>query len=145
MSQNRLLRTIKKFDNFVDTYRVLILFGVCAASTVTDFRFGLFLFFFILAALIFIGSIKAAYRVSEKLIATKLPEYAQKPFQEAVAGTLFLGTCAIIGMILRGDTWLASLASDNFLEGAGIGFIDPTIAFICIIGIWTFTILRIMR
>ena len=84
-------------------------------------------------------------RITRKFIPKRISDEVQEEIQGAIGGTLFLGGCAVIGIVLRGKNAVSDFAIENKPDGVSVGFIDPTFAVVCIVLVWAYAAYRIVR
>ncbi|MES2914864.1 MAG: hypothetical protein V4753_07070 [Pseudomonadota bacterium] len=100
---------------------------------------------FMLCFWIFVGAISLILWATRNLLPQSISDEHKAEIRQLVGGTLFLGGSALIGMVLRGDNAVSQFVARKVPEGFSIGFIDPTFAVLCIVGIWIYTAYRLRK
>jgi hypothetical protein len=100
---------------------------------------------FMLCVWMFLGAIGFILWATRNLLPQSLSDEHKAEIRSSVGGTLFLGGCAFIGMVLRGENAVSGFVERKVPEGFNIAFIDPTFAVACIVGIWIYTGYRLLK
>ena len=137
----------KKIDRFAEKYKLwlvipLVISGLMALKN-PQVGFGFFLFFVI--AWLFVWSIGKMLNFFNRLLPMSLTHDQHKAIGEAAGATLFLGGCAIIGIVLRSDNFVSDWLEDKMPGGMSLGFIDPVFAAVVLLCIWVYTGYRVSR
>lgn len=120
----------EKIDRLGEKYKLWLVIPLVtsALTAIANFRAGISLFTFFVSCWIFIHILRKILKVTEKLLPNRFSPGQRKTLQEAGLATLFLGGCALIGVVLRGDNLLSNLVAKNTPGGMSLSFIDPTFA-----------------
>ncbi|WP_415401364.1 hypothetical protein [Tateyamaria sp. SN3-11] len=105
--------------------------------------FGFFLFF--VSVWLFAWSIGKILSAFSRLLPKPLTPDQHKAIGEAAGATLFLGGCAIIGIVLKNDNFLSNWLEAKMPGGMSLGFIDPVFAAVVLLCIWAYTAYRVSR
>ena len=136
-----------KFDRFAKKYKLwlvipLVISGLMALKN-PNVGFGLFLFFVVVW--FFALSIRKLLNAFSGLLPKSLTQDQHKAIGEAAGATLFLGGCAIIGIVLRNDNFVSDWLEEQMPGGMGLGSIDPVFASVALLCIWVYTGYRVSR
>ena len=137
----------ERIDGFAEKYKLwlvipLVISGLLALKNLNA---GLSLLSFFVAVWLFVWTIGKILNAFGKLLPKSLSQDQRKAIHEAGGATLFLGGCAIIGIILRNDNFLSDGLKEKAPEGVNIGFIDPTFAAFVLLCFWIYTGYRVSR
>ena len=137
----------EKIDRFAEKYKLwlvipLVISGLMALKN-PYVGFGFFLFFVFIW--LFVGSVGKTLNVISGLLPKPLTQDQHKAIVEASGATLFLGGCAIIGIILRNDNFVSDWLEEKMPGGMSLGFIDPVFATVVLLCIWVYTGYRVSR
>lgn len=134
-------------DRFDKRYRLrlVIPLTIVAALAVWSppaaITFGIFiLFFWVLVAII-----RLMRPLTQAILPKRLLPETKRQIQGSITVTLFLGGCALAGIVLRGENAVAEFAGDSVPGRFTASFIDPMFALLCIIGIWLYTAFRFRK
>lgn len=98
------------------------------------------LFFWVLAAII-----RSMHPLTQAILHKRLLPETKQDIQRSVTISLFLGGCALAGIVLRGENAVSEFVTNSLPGGFPASFIDPTFALVCIIGVWLYAAFRIRR
>ena len=134
-------------DRFGRKYRLsllitlTILAALAAWSWSAAINFMIFiLFFWVLAAMI-----RLMHPLMQAALPGRLLPETKREIQGSISITLFLGGCALAGIILRGENAVSEFVINTVPGGFPASFIDPTFFLVCIIGIWLYTAFRLRK
>jgi len=135
------INQLKKIDRFAEKYKlwlvvpIVIVVGIAFKSF--DAALGFAIFFMVLWC---IGGLMSFVGwLLEKTLLRTAPLEIRQEVQSSIGVSVFLGACAILGMVLRGENMISSMIAQHAPQGLSLSFIDPTFAAVCIIGIWIYT------
>jgi uncharacterized membrane protein len=134
-------------DRFGRKYRLSLLITLTIAAALAVWsrpaaiNFVIFIvFFWVLAAIIWL-----MHPVTQVILPKRLLPEKKRVIQGSITITMFLGGCALAGMVLRGENAVSKFVTNSVPGGFPASFIDPTFALVCIIGIWLYTAFRIRK
>ena len=147
MSDRKSDQLDEKIDGFAEKFKLwlvipLVISGLLALKNLSA-GFSLLLFF--VAVWIFSWAIGKILSAFGKLLPNALSQDQHKAILEAGGATLFLGGCAIIGMVLRNENFVSDWLEEKAPHGMSLGFIDPTFAAVVLLCIWIYTGYRVSR
>lgn len=147
MSDRKSDKSGERIDGFAEKYKLwfvipLVISGLLALKNLNA---GLSFLLFFVAVWLFVWTIEKILSAFGKLLPKALSQDQSKAVHEAGGATLFLGGCAVIGIILRNDNSLSAWLKEKVPEGMNIGFIDPTFAGFVLLCIWIYTGYRVSR
>jgi len=137
----------EKIDRFGEKYKLwlvipLVISGLIALKNpYAGFGFLLFL----VSVWLFVWSIGKILNAFGRLLPKSLTQDQNEAIGEAAFATLFLGGCAIIGIVLRADNFVSDWLEEKMPGGMSLGFIDPVFAVVVLLCIWVYTGYRVGR
>ncbi len=147
MSEDRGERTSARIDEFGRKYRlwfvIPLVIAVCLALWSRSAAIGFVIVMLCFWA--FLGVIGLVLLVTGRLLPQSMSAKHKQELQQSIGITLFLGGCAGIGIILRGENSVSEFVERKVPEGFNVAFIDPTFAVVCIVGIWIYTGYRLRK
>ncbi|WP_298974338.1 hypothetical protein [uncultured Roseobacter sp.] len=134
----------ERINRFADKYKLWLFIPVliCAGIATVNFYHAMVFLAFFVAVWIFVAAIGQLLSIVEKLAPERLSQFQLKAVKEAGAATLFLGSFATVGAVLRGESPVADAIAAVIPNGFGFSFIDPVFATVIIFGIWIYAWLR---
>jgi hypothetical protein len=136
-----------RIDEFGRRYRLWFVMPLLIAAAMAFWNRNAALGFvtFMLCVWMFVGAIGLILRATRNLLPQSLSDEHKAEIRNSVGGTLFLGGCALIGMVLRGENAVSEFVERKVPEGFSVAFIDPTFAVVCIVGVWVYTGYRLRK
>ncbi len=134
-------------DRFGRTYRLsfVITLTVAAALAVWSRQAGINFVIFILLFLVLAAITRLMHPLTQAVLPKSLLPETKREIQGCITITLFLGGCALAGMVLRGENAVSHFVTQSMPGGFPASFIDPRFALVCIVGAWFYTAIRIRR
>lgn len=147
MSPKRAVQTSAAIDRIGQKYRLWLSIPliIAAALAVWSRAAALTFLIFMLFCWLFLGAIGLLLRAARILLPESLSHEHRAEIEQSMGITLFLGGCALAGMVLHSENTLSELVARSLPTGFHVSLIDPTFAVVCIIGIWLYTAYRIRR
>ena len=141
---NRIGARIEEFGRRYQLWFVIpLLIAVALAFWNRNAAIGFVIF--MLCVWIFVGAIGLILWATRNLLPQSFSEEHKAEFRGSIGGTLFLGGCALIGMVLRGENAVSEFVERKLPEGFSVAFIDPTFVVLCIVGIWIYKAYRLRK
>ena len=136
-----------RIDEFGRRYRLWFVIPLLIAAAMAFWNRNAALGFvtFMLWVWLFVGAIGLILWATRNLLPQGLSDEHKAEIRSSVGGTLFLGGCALIGMVLRGENAVSEFVERKVPEGFSVAFIDPTFAVACIVGVWVYTGYRLRK
>jgi hypothetical protein len=136
-----------RIDEFGRRYRLWFVIPLLIAIALALWNRNAALGFvvFMLCIWMFVGAIGFILWATRNLLPQSLSDEHKAEIRRSVGCTLFLGGCALIGMVLRGKNAVSDFVERKVPEGFNVAFIDPTFAVVCIAGIWIYTGYRLRK
>lgn len=147
MSLKRADQPKDAFDRFGQKYRLwfAIPLMIAAMTSLWSPKNALVFLIFMLSFWILVGAIGLIVRAAQVILPKNLSPEDQVEIRKSIGITLFLGSLALAGMVLRGQNAISEIVANFLPAGTSVGFIHPTFALVCIIGNWFYTAYRIRR
>jgi hypothetical protein len=145
LSDNKADEISEKIDRFGERYKLWLVIPlmICGLLAIKSLHAGIGLLLFFVTIWLFTLVIGIILNACGALLPDKLSQDKRKAFREAGGATLFLGGFAIIGIVLRGDTFVSNLVAEKMPGGMSVGFIDPIFAAIILTCFWVYAGFRI--
>ncbi len=147
MSLKRADQPKDALDRFGQKYRAWLAIPLMIAG-VTALWSPMNAFVFLMCMLslwILAGAITLIVRATQVVLPKSLSPENRDEVLGSISITLFLGSFALAGMVLRGENAVSEIFANSMPAGSSGGFISPTFALVCIIGIWLHTAYRVRR
>lgn len=147
MSEDHADQTNAKINQFASKYRLwlAIPLAIAAATALWSRSAALGFLIFMLFIWGFLGVIALILRGTGNLLSKRSSIEDKEQIQGALGATLFLGGCALLGMVFRGENAVSSALAKTKPDGMNLSFIDPIFALVCIVLIWAYTAYRIRK
>jgi len=100
---------------------------------------------FVLSLWAFVGIVALILRGTKILMGRHVSPERHEEIQQSIGMTLFLGGCALAGMVIRGENGVSQFIEQNKPDGVSVSFVDPTFALVCIVLVWAYTIYRLRK
>ncbi|MGB7241826.1 MAG: hypothetical protein WBC93_07055 [Sulfitobacter sp.] len=141
-SANQLSRRIDQFGAKYKLWLVIPLM-ITAAIAVVHLDVAIVFLIFFLVVWGIAGLMLAIQWAVLRIIPPNASSDTKLELRESIGATVFLGSFAIVGIVLRGDNSLSDSVNEHVPDGMSFGFIDPIFAVVCIVGIWIYTVYKI--
>jgi hypothetical protein len=147
MSEDHADQTNANFNQFASKYRLwlAIPLAIAAITALWSRSAALGFLIFMLCFWGFIGVIRLILWGTGNLLSKRSSIESLEAIQGSIGATLFLGGCALLGMVLRGENAVSNALAKTKPDGVSLGFIDPIFALVCIVLIWAYTAYRIRK
>lgn len=134
-------------DRFARTYRLslVITLTIAAALALWSWQAAINFVIFILFFLVLAAITRFMRPLMQAILPKRLLPETKREIQGCITITLFLGGCALAGMVLRGENAVSDFVTHSVPGGFPASFIDPRFALVCIVGVWVYTAVRIRR